>query len=66
MPVREKQTRRARLGQHVPFSGLVQAHTPGESRVFGPAAVEGTGETDSPAEGDGFEPSVPLKTDGPF
>ena len=27
-------------GQHVPFSGLVQAHTPGERRAFAPAATE--------------------------
>ena len=34
--------------------------TPGESRVFAPAAVEGTGERDSPVEERRFEPSVPL------
>ena len=34
-------------GQRVPFSGLVQAHTPGESRVFAPIAIDGTSETDS-------------------
>ena len=59
MPVREKQTRRAGLGQHVPFSGPVQAHTPGKSRVFAAVGMEGTGETDWPAEESGFEPSVP-------
>src|SRR6266550_8161793 len=47
-------------GQHVPFSGLVQAHPPGKSRVFAAVGMEGTGETDWPAEGTGFEPSVPL------
>jgi hypothetical protein len=31
-----------------------------------PAAMEGTGETDSPAEQRGFEPLVPVKTDGLF
>jgi hypothetical protein len=30
-------------GQHVPLSGLIQAHTPGESRAFAPLAMEGTG-----------------------
>ena len=60
MPVREKQPRRAARGQHVPFSSHVQAHTPGESRVFAPVGMEGTRETDSPLEGTGFEPSVPL------
>ena len=39
--------------------GYVQAHTPGKSRVFAAVGMEGTGETDWPAEGDGFEPSVP-------
>ena len=38
---------------------LVQAHTPGERGAFAPVAMEATGETDSLAEGDGFEPSVP-------
>src|SRR6267378_4228731 len=38
----------------------VQAHTPGESRVFAPVGMEGTRETDSPLEEAGFEPSVPL------
>src|ERR1700730_9991331 len=47
-------------GQHVPFSSHVQAHTPGESRVFAPVGMEGTRETDSPLEGSGFEPLVPL------
>src|ERR1700730_9145692 len=52
-------------GQRVPFSGLVEAHTPGKSRVFAPAAVEGTGETDSPAEEERFEPSVPPGRERP-
>jgi hypothetical protein len=60
MPVREKQPKRAGSGQHVPFSGLVQAHTPGKSRVFATIGMEGTGETDWPAEEERFEPSVPL------
>src|SRR3984893_8813678 len=46
-------------GQHVPFSGLVQAHTPGQSRAFAHVAMEGTGETDSAAEEARFEPLVP-------
>jgi hypothetical protein len=37
--------------QHVLFSGLLQAHTSGESRAFAPVAMEATGETDSVAEG---------------
>ena len=48
-------------GQRVPFSGLVQAHTPGKSRVFAAVGMEGTGETDWPAEEDGFELPVPPK-----
>ena len=59
MPVRESSPGEPAGGQHVPFSGLVQAHTPGKSRVFPAVGMEGTGETDWPAEGDGFEPSVP-------
>jgi hypothetical protein len=46
--------------QQVPFSGLVQAHTRGERGAFAPVAMESTGETDSLAEGTGFELSVPL------
>ena len=46
-------------GQQVRFSGLVQAHSPAESRAFAPVATEGTGERDSPPEGTGFEPLVP-------
>ena len=61
MTVREKQPRRAARGQHVPFSGLVQAHTPGKSRVFAAVGMEGTGETDWPAERTGFELAVPLR-----
>ncbi len=48
-------------GQRVPFSGLVQAHSPAESRAFAPVAAEGTGERDSPPEGAGVELSVPLQ-----
>src|ERR1700730_914859 len=48
-------------GQQVRFSGLVQAHSPAESRAFAPVATEGTGERDSPPEGTGFEPSVPRQ-----
>src|SRR5207249_11228083 len=32
------------VAQHVPFSGLLQAHTPGERRAFAPATMEATGE----------------------
>ena len=60
MPVRERGQGEPTPGQHVPFSGHVQAHTPGERRAFAPAATEDTGERDSPPEGTGFEPSVPV------
>jgi len=62
MPVREKHPMRAARGQQVPLSGLRQADAPGENRVSTPAATEGTGETDSAAEGTRFEPSVPIAT----
>jgi len=65
MPVRERGQGEPSPGQHVPFSGHVQAHTPGERRAFAPVAMEGTGETDSPLEGRGFEPLVPLVRSGP-
>ncbi len=64
MPVRERGQGEPTPGQNVPFSGHVQAHTPGERRAFAPAATEDTGERDSPLEGDGFEPSVPRGGDG--
>ena len=70
MPVRERGQGEPTPGQHVPFSGHVQAHTPGERRAFAPAATEDTGERDSPLEGRGFEPSVPQDKrrfqDSPF
>ena len=59
MPVREKQPSEPAPGQYVPFSGLVEAHTPGESRALAPVALKGTGETDSPLEERRFEPLVP-------
>src|SRR5437879_1397646 len=58
MPVRERGQGEPTPGQHVPFSGHVQAHTPGERRAFAPAATEDTAERDSPLEGGGFEPPV--------
>src|SRR6202022_2943084 len=61
MPVREKQPERAGSRPVVPVSGLVQAHSPAESRVFAAVGMEGTGERDSPPEGRGFEPSVPAR-----
>ncbi len=48
-------------GQHVPFSGLVHAHTPGKCRAFAPVATEGTDETNSVTEEATFEPSVPSR-----
>src|SRR5438876_2405185 len=65
MPVREKRPSEPAPGQHVPFSGLVEAHTPGESRALAPVALKGTGETDSPLEERRFEPLVPLATVSP-
>ena len=59
MPVRERGQGEPTPGQHVPFSGHVQAHTPGERRAFAPAATEDTGERDSPLEETGFELLVP-------
>ena len=59
MPVREKQPERAGSRPVVPVSGLVQAHTPGKSWVFAAVGMEGTGETDWPAEEAGFELLVP-------
>ena len=60
MPVRERGQGEPTPGQNVPFSGHVQAHTPGERRAFAPAATEHTGERDSLLEETRFEPSVPL------
>src|SRR5439155_18231044 len=37
---------------------------PAKSRAFAPVAMEGTGETDSPPEREGFEHSVPRVMDG--
>ncbi len=66
MPVRERGQGEPTPGQHVPFSGHVQAHTPGERRAFAPAATEDTGERDSPLEERRFEPSVPLAVKTPL
>ena len=59
MPVRERGQGEPTPGQHVPFSGQVQAHTPDERRAFALAATEDTGERDSPPEDRGFELPVP-------
>jgi hypothetical protein len=68
MPVRERgqgeSTSRSLVTSRLTLpanAGLLRllAHTRGESRVFAPVGMEGTRETDSPLEGDGFEPSVP-------
>src|SRR6267143_3039573 len=59
MPVREKQPERAGSRPVVPVSGLVQAHSPAEGRVFAPVGMEGTSETDWLPEERRFEPSVP-------
>jgi hypothetical protein len=61
MPVRERGQGEPTPGQHVPFSGHVQAHTPGERRAFAPAATEDTGERDSPLEESRFELLVPRE-----
>jgi hypothetical protein len=66
MPVREKgQERRFAAGtslSHVP--SLTQ--TAAKLRGFSPTAPGFTAETDSPLEGDGFEPSVPRKREHGF
>jgi hypothetical protein len=61
MPVREK-------GEGVPVRRLhVPSHVPGHTqtaakvRGFSPTAPGCTAEIDSPLEGTGFEPSVPLQ-----
>src|SRR5262249_49408534 len=45
-----------------PFPSLVPLplQTGAKARGFSPTALESTAETDSPLEGSGFEPSVPL------
>jgi hypothetical protein len=58
---RESIRRQPARGQHVPFSGLVPAHTPGKSPVFPAVGMEGTGETDWLPEQRGFEPLVPPR-----
>src|SRR5215472_13233223 len=46
-----------------PFPSLVPlpVQTGAKARGFSPTALESTAETDSPLEGAGFEPSVPLR-----
>ena len=60
MPVREKgQERRFAAGTSLPHvPSLTQ--TAAKLRGFSPTAPGFTAETDSPLEGEGFEPSVPL------
>src|SRR6266446_247443 len=50
-----------KAGQHVPFSGLVQAHTPAQAGPLRLQPWKALVRTDSPAERAGFEPSVPPR-----
>ena len=61
MPVREKGTRRAGSWPARPVLWSRPGSHPGERRAFAPPTMKGAGETDSPAEGTGFEPSVPRE-----
>src|SRR5436190_15520666 len=65
MPVREKQPRRAGSWPARPVLWSRPGSHPRERRAFMPAAMEGTGETDSVLEGRRFEPPVPPE-DGAF
>src|SRR6266446_4088526 len=58
-PVREKQLRRAASWPLRPVLWSRPGSQPRESRAFAPAAMEGTCETDSPAEQRRFELLVP-------
>src|SRR6266481_6383864 len=60
MAVREKQPRRAGSWPARPVLWSRPGSHPRERRAFMPAAMEGTGETDSVPEERGFEPPVPL------
>src|SRR6202047_1142638 len=61
MPVREKGTRRAGSWPARPVLWSRPGSHPGERRAFAAPTMKGAGETDSPAEGTGFEPSVPRQ-----
>src|ERR1700738_3543759 len=61
MPVREKGTRRAGSWPARPVLWSRPGSHPGERRAFAPPTMKGAGETDSPAEGTGFEQSVPRQ-----
>ena len=49
-------------GRHVPFSGRVQAHTPGEAGPLAPIAMEGTGENGLAAGGRGIRTVDPARS----
>src|SRR5258707_3974169 len=59
IPVREKRSRAPVRSRHVPLSRPQPPQTAAKVRGFSPTAPGFTAETDSPLEGDGFEPSVP-------
>src|SRR5271169_1735321 len=64
MPIREKGPRRAGWWPVGPLSRHNPCPDRRENRASSTVAAEFTGETDSAAEGDGFEPSVPLRNRG--
>jgi len=61
MPVREKRPRSAGSCPARPFSRPSHTQTAAKLRGFSQTAQGFTTETDSPLEGDGFEPSVPRQ-----
>ena len=60
MPIREKGPRRAGWWPVGPLSRHNPCPDRRENRASSTVAAEFTGETDSAAEGEGFEPPVPL------
>ena len=60
MPFREKGLNERVLASSSPSPVPLAVQTGAKARGFSPAAPELTAETDSPLEGIGFEPSVPL------
>ena len=61
MPFGEKRPDERVFRQLVPLSRPVCRADWRKTPGFSPTAPEFTAETDSPLEGDGFEPAVPLK-----
>src|SRR5260221_12113021 len=61
-----KRSRAPVRSRHVPLSRPQPPQTAAKVRGFSPTAPGFTAETDSPLEGDGFEPSVPRQKDNAF